>query len=282
MGHLFGRDNITEKQLKDLAQLQAKSPRTDKQELYLQELIAKRDNKELSDGVITHLVDCFASAVYKRREEAFGKTLTKGTEREEDSITLFSLTHKLFFQKNSERLSNDYITGEPDLFVGKSVYEATHIPDIKTSWSLNTFLREKHGPLNKMYYWQAQGYMDLTDAKSAEICYCLVNGTAQAIDDEKRKVLWICGGVENDEYKQYARQIEINHIFDLEAFRKENPMYILDNDVEAWQYDIPAKERIFSFKIERNQQDIDRLHKRIDDCREWMTINLFKKSPVHA
>lgn len=71
-----------------------------------------------------------------------------------------------------------------------------------------------------------------------------------------------------------ARQIEINHIFDLELFKDHNPGFQFDNDLSKWDYDIPLKDRVFQFKVERDESEIERLKKRIIDCREWIDKNL--------
>ena len=138
----------------------------------------------IAPGVCTHLVDIFVSAVYGRREEAEGKMLEKGNQREEDSLTLLSRVHKNFYRKNDVRLSNKYITGECDIFIGESIENATETIDTKTSWSANTFFRASHADLEEKYEEQGHGYMWLTGAKKHTVAYCLVNGTAQAIMDE--------------------------------------------------------------------------------------------------
>lgn len=275
LSHLIGKENITEKQLEELNRLLGLPSPTDKQQVSIKELTAKRDSKELSEGVVTHLVDVFVSAQYSRREEAYGKELDKGHEREEDSITLYSRVSKTFWKKNDKRLSNEYITGEPDTFLGESIEKADEVVDTKTSWSANTFFRAKYKELEKDYYYQGLGYMALTGAKKCKIVYCLVNGTAQAIMDEKKKVLWQLSCSEHDEeYKAQCRQIEINHIFDITHFANENPGFDFDNDLETWAYDIPMEKRVHVFEIARDEQEIQNLYKRITDCREWIDTNL--------
>lgn len=229
----------------------------------------------------THLVDVFVSHKYGRREEITGKFLDKGNEREEDSITLISRIKKKFYKKNSERLTNNFVTGELDLYFGESVSNADETIDIKTSWSAHTFFRAQKAELDKMYKWQGHGYMALSGAKKHTVAYCLVNGTESAIQNEKRYLSYQngmtdAGGNHSKEYTERCKQIEINHIFDLESFQKEYPWYEFANDVSKWTYDMPIEERLFCFEFERNDEDIARLYKRIEDCRIWMNENLYK------
>jgi hypothetical protein len=232
---------------------------------------------EIQETTKTHLVDVFVSFKYGRREEIFGKFLDKGNEREEDSITLLSRIHKKFYKKNDVRLSNGFITGECDIYLGENIEGAEETLDTKTSWSAHTFFRAKNKKIDPAYEWQGHGYMWLTGAKKHTVAYCLVNGTAQAIMDEKRRLAYRFGPdpQTNPEYVKQARQIEINHIFDLFAFKEENAWFEFDNDLSEWKYDIPMKERLFTFTFERDEEKILQMQKRVVQCREWMLKNLF-------
>jgi hypothetical protein len=232
---------------------------------------------QLGADTITHLTDVYVSYKYGRREEVHGKFLEKGNLREEDALTLLSRVEKRFFKKNDRRLSNGFITGECDVFMGEDVEHAEETIDTKTSWSAHTFFRAKMKPLDFNYKWQGVGYMWLTRAKKHTVAYCLVNGTAQAIMDEKRKLAYRFGPDPqvNPEYKKQAKQIEINHIFDLFAFKEENPWFEFDNDLSEWKYDIPMNERLFKFTFERKEEEIISVKNRVIECRKWMLNNLF-------
>lgn len=241
----------------------------------------KLKSETLSEGTKTHLIDVFISTEYGRREEIDSKFLRKGHECENDAITLFSRVTKRLFKKNEERLSNSFVTGEWDLSIEDNGIVLETI-DTKTSWSLHTFLRSSNKKLDPMYYWQGQVYMWLTGAQKHTVAYCLVNGTAQAIMDEKRKLGYKQGmidgaGNESDEFKEKCKQIEINHIFDLDLFKSHNPYFEFHNDINQWDYDIPKEKRVFQFLFERNEADILKLRDRIIECRKWMNVNLFNK-----
>ncbi len=236
---------------------------------------------EIQKGTKTNLIDVFISAHYKRREEIDSKFLTKGNQREQDAITLLSRVKKIFFKKNDIRLSNEYITGEPDTYIGKSIHEADETFDTKASWSAHTFFRAQ-SELNDLYLYQGHGYMALTGAKKHTVAYCLINGLPQAIDDEKKKLAYKMNLLDpstSQEYKDRCKQIEINHIFDINAFVKENPYYEFYNDLDKWDFDIPMTERVFTYTFNRDEELIQKLYNRIVDCRKWMNANLFKCVP---
>jgi len=291
LGHIMtGSKGITEKQLQTLSELLAKPKRTEKQNDTLRDLIEKRDAPpELAQTVKTNLIDIFVSAKYGRREEITSKFLTKGNLCENDAITLLSRVSKIFFKKNDLRIANEMIIGEPDLFIGESLKESSETFDTKTSWSAHTFFRAKNEALNDNYYWQGQGYMCLTGATKHTVAYCLVNGTPETIIYEKCKAATSMGlpysrdfdtlhsfATEDTGLMKKFRQIEINHIFDMELFERHNPGFQLENKIEKWQYDIPLEERLHLISFEYNQSDIDKLYERITACKSWMNKFLFK------
>lgn len=217
---------------------------------------ARSKSEPISETTKTHLVDVYVSEVYGRYTDIMNKYIAKGNQVEDDSITLFSRVNKTFFRKNEDHLSNDFIKGTPDLFVGEKIYSATEIIDIKSSWDIFTFFRTKSKDVNKLYYWQLMGYMALTGATSATLAYCLVNTPDTLINDEKRKLHWKMGLIDD------------NHPDFIEACEKIDRLSIYD--------DIPMHDRILTIKVERNDEVIERLYKRVMECRHWMNQNLFK------
>ncbi len=204
----------------------------------------------LSETCKTHLIDVYVSNKYGRNDDITNRYLEKGLAVEEDSITLYSRITKQFFLKNEERLRNGWIKGTPDLYTGESIRNAETITDIKSSWDLYTFMRVITKEINKLYYWQLQGYMDLSGAKSATLAYCLVDTPDQLISDEKRKLMWKMG-----------------------VATEESPLFIeaceeLERSMTFG--DIPFEERLIEFKVERNDTDILKMHKRVEDCRKWL------------
>lgn len=232
-----------------------------------------RSGEGLSETAKTTILNAYARSVYGRTQEISSKYLTKGNEREPDAITLISRYTKLFLKKNSERLENDYISGEPDIFIGKEIRKAEKTLDAKSSWSLNTFLKAKSQKVDKDYWYQGHCYMWLTGAKHHTVAPCLLNGTGSAIMDEKRKLAYAMNildpTVKNDEYLEKCRQIEINHIFDLQGFMAENEWFELDNIASEWKWDIPMEERIALFPFECDQEVIEKIKTRITEAREW-------------
>lgn len=201
----------------------------------------------ISETTKTYLIDMYAYLRYGRKSDIVNKYVQKGLAVEEDSITLYSRVTGDFFIKNEEHFKNDFIMGTPDIVTDPIV-------DIKSSWDLFTFLKAKNSSLNKMYYWQLQGYMWLTGARNAKLAYCLVNTPDQIINDQKRKFMWNANMIDETELSVKAfEEIERNGIYD----------------------DIPLSDRLHTIDIAYNEADIERLKLRINDCRDYM-LSYFK------
>jgi hypothetical protein len=243
----------------------------------------KKKTELISAGAKTFLIDQFVEKNYERREEPQSKYLEKGNIREQDALTLLSRNTKIFFKKNDQRLTNKYVTGEPDAFIGKVITEAEETFDTKVSWSANTFFRSKFTELKPDYFFQGVGYQWLTGSKIHHVAFCLINGTAIQIEDEKRRLCWKMGifdpSLMDEAFVKKCQQIERNHIFDLKEFEKENPHFDFHNEESKWRWDIPKEERLHIFSFNRDETIIEQVQQKVINCREWMQQYLFKQSP---
>lgn len=211
---------------------------------------AAKDAGELSKTAKTHLKNVYIQEKYGREKDIVTRQMQKGIEVEEDSITLLSRVQKKMLYKNEERLYNDYITGLPDIFEGKSIHESDSITDIKSSYDLFTFMSNIGEPLDSSYYYQLQGYMALSGAKIAYIAYCLVNTPAHIIESEKYYLLKKMDVIseESPEFIKEAMKIDKNMTFD----------------------DIPKEERVLIFTVERDDLIISKIYHKVLKAREYL------------
>src|SRR5690606_26011628 len=124
-----------------------------------------RSGTGLSETCKAHLMECWIAETYGREKVFENKYMTKGTEVEENAITLYSRAKKKFFKKNTGVLSNEFIIGTPD------TYDVADVIDIKSSWDIFTFFANIFKPLNKDYAWQLSGYRTLLKKLRALLVY---------------------------------------------------------------------------------------------------------------
>ena len=134
----------------------------------------------LSIGAKTHVRELFAQELFGVDFEFSSKHTEKGNQVEHEGIALLNRVRCLSLTKNSERRSNDWITGECDLFDA----ERRRGHDLKCSWSVATFPICESDCVDKLYEWQMRGYMWLWDADEWEVNYALVNTPERLIGYE--------------------------------------------------------------------------------------------------
>lgn len=134
----------------------------------------------LSVGAKTYIRELAQQEIFGIDFEISGKELEKGIEVEQDSVDLLNRVRGLSLEKNTERRTNEWITGECDLYDGGR--RRGH--DIKSSWSAKTFPGWVMDCEDKIYEWQMRGYMMLWDADEWEVNYCLVDTPQRLIGFE--------------------------------------------------------------------------------------------------
>jgi len=129
----------------------------------------RKKSETLSAGCKTYIKELVKEDLFGYKSTIDSKYLTKGIDMEDTSIDLYNEVHSTLYLKNTERLSNEFITGECDINAEDKII------DIKSSWSLETFPPSPEDISNKDYEWQLRAYMWLYDKPKAELAYCMVS-----------------------------------------------------------------------------------------------------------
>ncbi len=204
----------------------------------------------LSKTAKAELIKVYIKEVYGREKDITTKQMTKGTDAEHLGIAALGKHQNKQLSKNGERLYNDYLTGHPDIIEGSDPYNASFVWDTKLPWDLWTFLSNISDPLDKGYYFQLQGYFALSNAPRGAIAYVLVDTPEEIINQEKYYLLKRMNVIseESPEYLEAAAGLEINLIYP----------------------DIPLDQKVLIFPVERDEEIIDRIYKKVVKCREFL------------
>jgi len=205
----------------------------------LGKLMTYPDKDTLSAGPKTFLGQIFKEEFYQKTSQIQSRYLDKGLMVEEEAIAMYSKVCDKKFVKNDQRFDNDYITGEPDIL-------SDDLIDIKCSWNHTTFPLTTDAIPNKDYYWQLQGYMELTGKDVSKLVYCLVDTPDELVYTEIKKFTAQLGMIDLPE------ELE-QEIWDSHRLEGIDPKY-----------------RIKEFVVERNQKDIDSIYKRVDLARDYL------------
>lgn len=237
---MAGTMGLTEKQELLFNDLSEKSSRTDKQEEILESLIVKKNNLILPESAKTYCKTWMKEKTYNRKSQFTSKYTDKGDIMEDNSIDFVAeyLGYGMLI-KNEEHFENDIMTGTPDVIL------KDHLIDVKNSWDCFTFpLYETE--VESAYYWQAQVYMELTGVDKYKLIYTLMDTPLHLI--EREAYFW----GKNNGYEELDEDI-------------------YNSFVKKMTYpDIEDKYKIKVFDIERNQEDIDKIDRRVQECRKYI------------
>ncbi|MFY3433942.1 hypothetical protein ACOTI9_14945 [Achromobacter mucicolens] len=134
----------------------------------------------LSVGAKTYIRELAQQEILGIDFEFSSKETQKGLEVEDLSIALLNRVRGLSLVKNAERRTNEWLTGECDLY--DDVRRRGH--DLKSSWSAKTFPGWLVDAIDSGYEWQMRGYMMLWDADQWEVNYALVDTPERLIGFE--------------------------------------------------------------------------------------------------
>lgn len=252
-----GAAPLTENQINRITELEGKEKITDKQKVELTELVLRRDKPKeivLSDTCIAYLMEHYAwvteqaVCVTKEMDIDYFK---KGRLQENEGIKLLSDVDGEVYVKNEERVYNEFLSGEPDIFKGPHIYAATILYDTKLSWDYPGFLKKINQPLENGNKQQIQGYLDLTNCSEGYVADVLVNMPETIINDYRWRL---------------AKQMDAVTLESPDFLRAEQKM------LKSMIFDrIDKKKRVFRKKVEPfTDFDRQKVYDKVKVCREWL------------
>jgi hypothetical protein len=137
----------------------------------------KSKSETLSVGAKTYIRSIAREDIYGIESVVSSKYFDKGIRCEQEAIDLYNAVHFTDYTKNTERKTDDFITGECDI-------AGPVIIDIKCPWSIDSFPIAEVDAISSDYEWQLRGYMRLWGADKARVAYCLINTPADLIGFE--------------------------------------------------------------------------------------------------
>lgn len=204
---------------------------------------AAKEAGELSPTAKQYLCEVYAESLFGYKRHDSNKYFEKGIKVEEASISLLSdyLGEPLF--KNTERLNNDWITGEWDICTD-IVY------DVKSSWDLISHLKKRMEQTPQSYYWQIQGYIMLLrdlkgiDMPGGKLAHCLVDTPDEIIESEVRKMRYAYPDLSEEQEQEYRRTFKFDYV--------------------------PLKHRVFTRTIMKSESNIAAIPSMVEKGRKFL------------
>lgn len=233
------------------AGVKALTPNMEKE---LTDLIYKRDHPQLPQGAKTFLKTWVKEKMFNRKQDWKSIVVDKGLAVEPMGIELIARVYNIEgLAKNDEFFSNDYMHGFPDL-----VHDM--VRDVKSSWDLFTFPMFDEEMPNKDYWWQLQGYMELTGIKQASIDYVLIDTPMPLVQQDLRKLYYQSGGKAEEWTPDRYEELYPNYRFD----------------------DIPEYLRVKSFTVTYDPSVAAQIEQRVLMARDYIKTLLETKSLLAA
>lgn len=216
----------------------------------MKDLETKRDAPpELNKAVKSELLNIYIQEVYGKNKIISSKPMIKGTQLEDESISLYRKFTQDFTSKNEDKLENNYLCGTPDLI------KSDRVIDIKTPYDIWTFAPVTEDQAMSDYYWQLVGYMILTQKPTAELAYCLTSHTELMIVDETRRIAYMENLLDDDGDPE----------------KHDRLLYIEDQVRKNYSYeDIPLKKRVKRYELNISEKAKTMLYNQLDLCREYL------------
>lgn len=194
-------------------------------------------SETLSETAKTFIEEVFNEKELGIYKDVSSRYTDKGIQMEDEAIQFAGnvLGWEFGVFKNEKRLTNEWITGIPDINTD------TLLADIKCSFDGTTFPFHKKQIPNKDYFWQLQGYMMLTGHDQAELVYCLMNTPQLIVEDEIRRAHWKLNLLE--ESLDLRDAIQNQHNFDHLSDRIRVKRFIVIKDEES---QAKIRERVFN------------------------------------
>lgn len=206
----------------------------------------KLKTENLSSGAKTYCQKWLIEQLTGKKRLVFADTLYKGNECESDAIDMISSYFNWgFVLKNEKHFDSDYITGTPDIILPELIV------DIKCPIDHEAMPYFENDP-DKDYFYQGQGYMNLTGIHDYKLVYCLMNAPEKLIDSKIRQMKYFSDADVIDEF-----------------FMSENMKYD----------DLPMKLRIKSFDFNYDDSIAIEIIEKVKYCREYIK-ELIKKNDL--
>lgn len=221
-------------------------------------LIAKRDNppkQELAEGCIEYLMAEYAwrkwGIIPIGKESMEILQVEKGKQCEPEALMMLSVVYGELWVAHKERISNEYLSGEIDAFLGESVMQATEIVDIKNAFDYPIFLRKLHSEIENGYREQVAGYCAITGATKGWIANCLCSSPEPDVFEMRQRIIRKLGVIDDstpsfmEEWEKWERSMNFERI--------------------------PMTQRVKKVPVELfSENELNQIYDRVKMCREFL------------
>lgn len=267
-----GEKPISETGLKKIKEYEDKmkiKPLAPGQQIEYMALIQKRDTppkQVFGDTCLQYLMEVYAwetEGMISVGKEGFDTlAMIKGKKQEPLAKKLLEVYDGVVYNIHKERISNEFLTGELDLYLGESVYEATNVTDLKNAEDYVKFLRKVQNGVEPGQREQVATYCLITGATEGFIAHTCVDFPEEDIIEMQMKVVrkLNCISTESHEFlrewPKWERSMRVGHISPRKRVHKI-PIELFSETEKQQIYDRVKVCREFLWKFDEERQKLN-------------------------
>lgn len=248
-------------------------PLTEKQTIDWHSLETKEAESKIYSLTDTAKNICTNIVFYEKFNRKFtleNKYFHKGLEVEKASRDLVSDVLGTRLIVDTERKTNDWVTGQRD------IKHDDLIIDIKSTYDFVSFNKHLIDTNDEFYFRQLDSYMDLWGIKQSLLAYVLVNSPFRTIEDEIRRIDYkeniktIEGDIRDESIERIVNVVQ-NHIFDrkyLEDFCQQSSSIKIEWFINFKE--VPVSDRLHLIPHSYDDSRIKQRNECLRLCREFM------------
>lgn len=220
----------------------------------------------LSDGYIQYLMEVYAweteGMIAIGKEGLDTLAMSKGRKQEPVAKELLELVDGCLYKIHKERISNAYLSGEIDLYLGQSVYEAENVTDLKNAEDYVKFLRKVNNGIERGQREQVATYCDITTSPVGFIANTCVDFPEEDIVEMEMKLIRKLGCISTEspefvaEWPKWERSMRVSHIAPAKRVYKI-PVELFSESEKQSIYDKVKVGRDFLWKFDEERQKLN-------------------------
>lgn len=209
----------------------------------------------------------YIHTAYGRVKEFNSKYTKKGIQNEPTSLELLSQIDGVKYEKNNERRTDEYFTGECDVLIVDE-----KVKDVKNSWDIFTFF-DAISEFNTDYEWQLRVYKRLYKVNKSELIYTLLDAPDSMVLDAIYR--------ETFNHKEEVPEWRIVQIIQSMVFTTDAHERLISYNSGVMSCDIacrlidnfipiPIEKRIVRYNFIHEEDKINKAISRVKEAREYL------------
>lgn len=245
-----------------------KPPTQKQKDEYARLMVIKSNSGKviLGETCIQYLMEHYAwvteGMISVGKESLETLAMRKGKKQEPVSKSLLETVDGVIYKTHKERIFNEFLSGELDLYLGESVYKAENVTDLKNAEDYVKFLKLIKAGLQDGEREQVAAYCDITGASVGFIARTCVDFPEEDIIEMQIRLVRKMGCISEhspeflEEWPKWERSMRVGHLSPSKRVHKI-PVELFTDFEKQQIYDRVKVCREFLWKFDEERQKLN-------------------------